>query len=117
VTAELALEQAGHVCVLQLRSLPGRRGEVELLYEKLKVIERSLAMPGARSGLLLKSLHDPDELMVVTEWDSETSYRGWSESADRRAIVEALEPLLAEPLLPAGRWCVAGRVEAAAEKR
>lgn len=62
---------------------------------------RMLAMthPGYISGETLLSATDQGTTMVVSAWSSINHWRDYEDSQQRKALLEKLEPLLAESLI------------------
>lgn len=89
--------------LLFLRARVGEGAEVVRRYHELGVFDRVAHEPGFRSATLQVSADDPDELLVIAQWDSVEAYDGWLETAIRAELSQQLEPLLGdEPRV--SRW-------------
>lgn len=56
-------------------------------------ISRLLApVPGLLSNELLRSVHAPNEFVVLSHWESMAAFRRWEEGADHHATTAPLRP-------------------------
>lgn len=56
-------------------------------------ISRELAgTPGLRGNELLRSVDDPHDFAVVSEWDNLMAFRSWEEGAGHRGTTAPLRP-------------------------
>jgi uncharacterized protein len=53
--------------------------------------------PKARTSFDVNSVHDQPDYVVVFKFDSYTHLRAWTESAERRAWLAKVEPLVTDP--------------------
>lgn len=92
--------------MLLLRARPGGAAEIVRRYGELGVFEHAARVVGFRSARLLMSSDEPDELLVIAEWESLDAYDDWLASPVRAELSRELEPLLdGEPRV--SRWGVA----------
>ena len=74
------------ISLLPLISPPEARDDAIAGYIAKEVLERCRAeIPGFISGVLLKSLHDPDGTCVMCEWRDEQAFEDWMNSPARSA--------------------------------
>ncbi|MFJ4347629.1 antibiotic biosynthesis monooxygenase family protein [Pseudomonas sp. NPDC089401] len=81
--------------VLTLISVPGRYRELLDVFDELKVLEKSMAVPGAIDTWLAQDAEQQDQIYVFTRWGKPSDYDGWLKHPDRAVIVQHLLPLLA----------------------
>jgi antibiotic biosynthesis monooxygenase (ABM) superfamily enzyme len=62
-----------------------------------KVMARLKKAPGYISGEELKDQERPNHYFVIANWLDIDSWRLWSVSADRKALLEEISPFLANP--------------------
>ena len=69
----------------------------EALFPLLTKI-RSLAQkqPGYISGETLRSLDDPEDYMVVSQWETEGDWKNWLQSEERRDLQSKVDSLIGE---------------------
>jgi len=74
---------------------PGSDKEFLALIKKLRI--NAMEHAGYISGETLVSTDDPQELLVISRWQSREDWNDWKESDVRKSIDAALEKLQAEP--------------------
>lgn len=59
---------------------------------------RSLAVnqPGYISGKTLKSINNPGDYMVISEWQTEKDWKNWFNSKERKKIQHKVDILIGE---------------------
>ena len=59
---------------------------------------RSLAQkqPGYISGETLRSLDDPEDFMVISEWETSDDWKKWLQSKERRDLQGKVDSLIGE---------------------
>ena len=86
--------------VLVLRALPGRRDDVQALFQRLGVLREASRVPGFRDAELHLAAGDEDELLVTATWDDDAAYSAWLESPVRERMRPELEELLVAQPVP-----------------
>ena len=51
---------------------------------------------GYISGETLRSLDDPEDFMVISEWETSEDWKNWSKSRERRDIQHKVDSLIGE---------------------
>ncbi len=51
---------------------------------------------GYISGETLRSLDDPEDFMVISEWETSDDWKKWSQSKERRDIQHRVDSLIGE---------------------
>jgi heme-degrading monooxygenase HmoA len=82
---------------LELRVKPGHAEHLAEAFERLGILDRSLAQRGCASADLSVS-EDGTMVTVTAAWDSSASYALWTSRDDRGALAAELNPHLARPL-------------------
>jgi heme-degrading monooxygenase HmoA len=88
------------VSVLQLAVRVGAEDDLVRAFEEQDVFGHSRRSGGFLGGRLLRPLVPGDPVVVIAEWDSAESYRGWLANPIRGALSAAIAPLLAEQVVP-----------------
>jgi heme-degrading monooxygenase HmoA len=88
------------VSVLALAVRPGAEDELVRTFAEQDVFGHSRRSGGFVSGRLLRPLEPGDPFVVIAEWDGPESYQGWLDNPIRGQLSAALEPLLAEHVVP-----------------
>ena len=59
---------------------------------------RSLAkkQPGYITGETLRSLDDPEDYMVISQWETEGDWKKWLQSEERRDLQSRVDSLIGE---------------------
>lgn len=71
--------------VMIKRNVPaGKEKEVEGLITQLRAM--AVRQPGYISGETLRSAESPNQLMVISIWESEDDWRVWLASDERKAL-------------------------------
>jgi len=79
------------ISLLPLISPPAARDHAIAGYIAQEVLERCRAeIPGFVTGMLLKSLHDPDGTCVMCEWRNEQAFEDWMNSPVRSTSAAGL---------------------------
>ena len=77
-----------------------RKYEIDNPEELIPLINqlRSLAVnqPGYISGRTLKSINNPGEYMVISEWQTEGDWKNWFNSKERKEIQHKVDSLIGE---------------------
>jgi heme oxygenase (mycobilin-producing) len=70
--------------------------EKEAALSPLLVQMRAVAMsqPGYISGETLRNTEDPEEVLVISTWQSAESWKAWFRSSQRAEIQEKIDALL-----------------------
>lgn len=81
--------------IIERRIKPGQEQEFAEVTAQL----RAGAVPrrGYVSGETWVDSNDPTRSIVISTWLSQADWDAWANSAERKAIAEAIEPLLSEP--------------------
>ena len=74
---------------------PGAWKELNEVLRELRI--RGMNQPGYISGETLLSSISQGTTMVISTWTTLNTWRDYESSAERKAILDKLEPLLAEP--------------------
>lgn len=82
--------------VLHLRPKAGLHQEVADLFERRRILARSLAMPGCLGVELGIARPGNDEILATALWESHEAYEGWLASGGRASDVAELLPMLAD---------------------
>jgi heme-degrading monooxygenase HmoA len=88
------------VSVLSVAVRPGAEDDLVRAFAEHDVFGHSRRSGGFVGGRLLRPLEPGDPFLVVAEWDDPESYRGWLDHPIRADLSAALEPLLAEHVVP-----------------
>jgi heme-degrading monooxygenase HmoA len=88
------------VSVLALAVRPGAEDELVRAFGEEDVFGHSRRSGGFVSGRLLRPLEPGDPFVVIAEWDGRASYQAWLDNPIRGRLSAALEPLLAEHVVP-----------------
>lgn len=84
--------------VLIERKVMTRPGsEVQVLAIMKEIRSRCLDEPGYISGETLRDNDDPATLIVMSTWFGLGDWRRWHDSEVRKALMNRLSPLLAQP--------------------
>ncbi|MFD8494673.1 antibiotic biosynthesis monooxygenase family protein [Amycolatopsis sp. NPDC059657] len=76
--------------VLYARAPEADSGAVERAYHE---ISRTLSgTPGLLSNELLRSVHEPDSLVVISEWQSKEAFDVWEQGTEHRQATAPLRP-------------------------
>lgn len=75
-----------------------REGHEQDFWELIgKLRSNAVLLPGYISGETWVDNDDPLHLVVLSTWDRMEEWLTWKQSTDRKNLLAALEPLLAEP--------------------
>jgi heme-degrading monooxygenase HmoA len=88
------------VSVLSLAVRPGAEDDLVRAFAEQDVFGHSRRSGGFVGGRLLRPLEPGDPFVVIAEWDGPESYQGWLDNPIRGELSAALEPLLAEHVVP-----------------
>ena len=88
------------VSVLHLAVRPGAEDDLVRAFAERDVFGHSRRSGGFVSGRLLRPLEQGEPFVVVAEWDGPEAYQGWLDNPVRGELSAALEPLLAEHVIP-----------------
>lgn len=88
------------VSVLALAVRPGAEDDLVRAFAEHEIFEQSRLSGGFVSGRLLRPLTPGDPFLVIAEWDRLESYQRWLDNPVRDRLSAALEPLLAEHVVP-----------------
>jgi heme-degrading monooxygenase HmoA len=88
------------VSVLSLAVRPGAEDDLVRAFAEQDVFGHSRRSGGFLGGRLLRPLEPGDPFVVIAEWDGPGSYQGWLDNPIRGQLSAALEPLLAEHVVP-----------------
>jgi heme-degrading monooxygenase HmoA len=88
------------VSVLTLAVKPGAADELVRAFAEEDVFGHSRRSGGFVGGRLLRPLEPGGPFVVIAEWDDPESYQGWLDNPIRGRLSAALEPLLAESVVP-----------------
>ena len=64
--------------------------------QKEKNLLLAVAQPGYISGQTLKSVDDPEELLVISTWQSVDNWKAWLSSKQRGEIQDKIDKMLGE---------------------
>ena len=77
-----------------------RKGKIEKPEELLPLLtelrSRAQKQAGYISGETLRSLDDPGDFMVISEWETSDDWKKWSQSKERRDIQHKVDSLIGE---------------------
>ncbi|MEX2365203.1 MAG: antibiotic biosynthesis monooxygenase [Pseudohongiellaceae bacterium] len=59
-----------------------------------KILQEAVAAPGFVSGETLVDAHDPNHRITLANWQSETDWNRWYTSADRKALLLEVAPMM-----------------------
>jgi quinol monooxygenase YgiN len=82
---------------LDLRVKAGHAEQLAAAFERLAILDQSVAQPGCASADLSVSA-DGTIVTVTATWDSPEAYALWTSRADRRDLAGQLNEHLAQPL-------------------
>ena len=68
----------------------------ELLPLLTEMRSRAQKQAGYISGETLRSLDDPGDFMVISEWETSDDWKRWSQSKERRDIQHRIDSLIGE---------------------
>jgi heme-degrading monooxygenase HmoA len=68
----------------------------ELLPLLTELRSRAQKQTGYISGETLRSLDDPGDFMVISEWETSEDWKKWSQSKERRDIQHKVDSLIGE---------------------
>jgi heme-degrading monooxygenase HmoA len=68
----------------------------ELLPLLTELRSRAKKQAGYISGETLRSLDDPGDFMVISEWETSDAWKKWSQSKERRDIQHKVDSLIGE---------------------
>ena len=68
----------------------------ELLPLLTELRSRAKKQPGYISGETLRSLDDPEDFMVISEWETSDDWKKWSQSKERKDIQHRVDSLIGE---------------------
>jgi heme-degrading monooxygenase HmoA len=88
------------VSVLQIAVKPGSEDELVRAFSEQEIFEHSRRSGGFVGGRLLRPLTSGEPFVVVAEWENAESYQAWLNNPVRDRLSAALEPLLAEHMVP-----------------
>jgi heme-degrading monooxygenase HmoA len=88
------------VSVLHLAVRPGAEDDLVRAFAEQDVFAHSHRSGGFVSGRLLRPLTPGEPFVVIAEWDGPASYQAWLDNPIRGRLSAALEPLLAEQVVP-----------------
>ena len=74
---------------------PGTWIDMNVVLRELRML--AIRQPGYISGETLLSASDQGTTMVISIWDSVNHWREYEDSPERKALLQELEPILAEP--------------------
>lgn len=69
--------------VATFRVKPGAADRFEAAYREGQFLERAVTNPGFIRGELIRPDGDPDQFIVVAEWETEADYRAWQANYDQ----------------------------------
>ncbi len=82
---------------LDLSVKPGHAEQLAAAFERLAILDQSVAQPGCSSADLSVSA-DGTSVTVTATWDSTEAYAAWTSRDDRRDLADQLNVHLAQPL-------------------
>jgi quinol monooxygenase YgiN len=82
--------------VLRLKPKAGRHHDVVNLFERRRILARSLAIPGCLGGELGVAAPGNEEILATALWASYSAYEGWLASEGRANDVAELMPMLVD---------------------
>jgi len=68
----------------------------ELLPLLTELRSQAQKQPGYISSETLRSLDDPGDFMVISEWETSDDWKKWSQSKERRDIQHKVDSLIGE---------------------
>lgn len=71
--------------------------ELKLHQLLLQLRAKAMQVKGYISGETLRSLHDPNKVLVISTWSSLADWKEWENNADRRSIQEEINKVLRSP--------------------
>lgn len=74
---------------------PGTWTDMNEILRELRIL--AMGQPGYISGETLLSATDQGTTMVISTWTSVNHWRDYENSAERRALLDEMEPRLTEP--------------------
>ncbi len=75
------------------RSVPKNKAKDLIpLFREIRILANS--QPGYISGETLKSLDNPEKFLVISTWQSESDWKNWLTSSERRGIQDQIDILL-----------------------
>jgi quinol monooxygenase YgiN len=82
---------------LDLSVKPGHAEQLAEAFERLAILDQSVAQPGCSSADLSVSA-DGTTVTVTATWDSTEAYASWTSRVDRSDLADQLNEHLAQPL-------------------
>ncbi len=82
---------------LDLRVKAGHAEQLAAAFERLAILDQSVAQPGCSSAELSVS-EDGTMVTVTATWDSPEAYAAWTSRGDRGDLADQLNEHLAQPL-------------------
>ena len=83
------------VKIIIKRKVPKEK-ESGLLPLLVEMRSKAAAQPGYISGETLRNVHDPEDYLVISTWQSEEVWKTWTSSKERIQIQEKIDALLGE---------------------
>ncbi len=75
------------------RSVPKNKAKDLIpLFREIRILANN--QPGYISGETLKSLDNPEKFLVISTWQSESDWKNWLTSSERRGIQDQIDILL-----------------------
>ncbi len=71
--------------------------ELKLHQLLLQLRAKAMQVKGYISGETLRSLHDPNKVLVISTWSSLDDWKEWENNADRKVIQEEINKVLRSP--------------------
>lgn len=81
------------VKIIIKRRVPKEK-ESELLPLLIEMRSRATAQPGYISGETLRNVHEKEDYIVISTWQSEAVWKAWESSKERAQIQEKIDTLL-----------------------
>jgi heme-degrading monooxygenase HmoA len=81
--------------VIIRRRVPKQK-EQEVLPLLIQLRALATAQPGYISGETLRNVNQPDQLLVISTWQSMDAWEAWESSKQRLKIQETIDALLGE---------------------
>ena len=82
------------VKILIKRTIP-REKETELMPLLKQLRNLGVNQPGYISGETLKNINNPNEIMVISTWQSAEQWQAWVQNEKRKEIQDQIEFILA----------------------
>jgi heme-degrading monooxygenase HmoA len=93
-------EDVSVVSVLALAVRPGAEDDLVRAFAEQDVFGHSRRSGGFVTGRLLRPLMPGEPFLVIAEWDRAESYQRWLDNPVRDQLSAALQPLLADDVVP-----------------